>query len=326
VKAAVVLLVLATTNVTAEVVPRQAQSTPIFTYHSGFWLNLHQFLYVLGRVEAKMADINRSAVAGAPGDEAQGLARLNEDERRIWREVVAAYANGPSRQDAVFDNELVATGQALARAGNATMLAGAGVAPQFADNLERAAPIYRKAWWDMHERANKNRERQLDALVLRHGQEVLSFITRAYQEAWPSDGYPVQFVAWANWAGAFSTGERHLVVSTLDAGSSEASGLETLFHEAMHQWDRAMQRRINVTADRLQKRVTGPVSHAMVFYTAGEAIRRVIPGHQPAADTFGIWRSQMGRFKPALDAAWKPYLDGKGTLDEALIGVVATMP
>jgi hypothetical protein len=289
-------------------------------------LNLHQFLYVLGRVEAKMPDINRSAVAGAPADQAQGLARLNENEQRVWREVVAAYANGPSRQDAVFDSELVAAGQALARAGNATMLAGAGVAPSLADHLERAAPMYRKAWWDMHERANKNRERQLDALVLMHGQEVLSFITRAYQEAWPSDGYPVQFVAWANWAGAFSTGDRHLVVSTLDAGSSEASGLETLFHEAMHQWDRAMQRRINAAADRLQKRVPGPVSHAMIFYTAGEAVRRVIPGHQPAADAFGIWRSNMGRFKPALDAAWKPYLDGKGTLDEALIGVVAAMP
>jgi hypothetical protein len=231
-----------------------------------------------------------------------------------------------SRQDAVFDTELVATGQALARAGNATTLSGAGVTTQLTDILERAAPIYRKAWWEAHERANANRERQVEDLVRLHGPEVLMFVTHVYQEAWPSDGYPVQFVAWANWAGAFSTGDRHLVVSSLDPGGSDASGLETLFHESMHQWDRAIQRRINAAADRIQKRVTGPLSRAMIFYTAGEAVRRVIPGHQPAADTFGIWRTGMSNFKAALDAAWKPYLDGQGTLDEALTAVVKAIP
>ena len=41
-------------------------STPIFRFETdGFWPNLHHFLYVLGRVEAKMPDIKREAVAGA---------------------------------------------------------------------------------------------------------------------------------------------------------------------------------------------------------------------------------------------------------------------
>lgn len=47
--------------------------TPIFRFETdGFWLNLHHFLYVLGRVEAKMPDIRREAVAGAPTDQAAG--------------------------------------------------------------------------------------------------------------------------------------------------------------------------------------------------------------------------------------------------------------
>ena len=29
----------------------------------------------------------------------------------------------------------------------------------------------------------------------------------------------------------------------------------------------------------------------------------------------------MGAFKPALDAHWKPYLEGKTTLDEALLAL-----
>jgi hypothetical protein len=30
----------------------------------------------------------------------------------------------------------------------------------------------------------------------------------------------------------------------------------------------------------------------------------------------------MGTFKPALDAHWKPYLDGKTTLEAALVGLL----
>jgi hypothetical protein len=76
----------------------------------------------------------------------------------------------------------------------------------------------------------------------------------------------------------------------------------------------------------MQNRVTGPLSHPLIFYTAGEAVRRVIPGHQPAAETLGIWRTGMGNFKLSLDTAWKPYLDGQGTLDEALTAVVKAIP
>ena len=35
-----------------------------------------------------------------------------------------------------------------------------------------------------------------------------------------------------------------------------------------------------------------------------------------------IWKGRMGAFKPALDAHWKPYLDGKGTLEDALLGLL----
>src|SRR6185295_7950028 len=65
----------------------------IFIFHSDeFWLNLHHFLYVLGRAENKTRDSSRSAVANAPKDQEHGLAKLTESERSIWREAVAFYA------------------------------------------------------------------------------------------------------------------------------------------------------------------------------------------------------------------------------------------
>jgi len=299
---------------------------PIFTFHSGFWLNLHHFLYVLGRVEAAMPDITRRAVAGAPDDGARGLAALSDTERRLWRDVVTAYATGPSRRDPVFDQDLIDAGTTLARAGDAASLDGSGVSPDLAVLLERAAPLYRRIWWESHEHANRARERQLDSLVNRHGARVLAFITRVYPFAWPADGYPVQLAAWVNWAGAFSTGDRHLVVSSLDEGTRDDLGLEILFHEAMHQWDNDVQRRLDAAATAAGKRIDGPLSHAMIFYTAGEAVRAAVPGHDPYAEVNGMWLRRMRPYKTILDEVWKPYLDGAGTFDDAIRRIVARLP
>jgi hypothetical protein len=122
----------------------------------------------------------------------------------------------------------------------------------------------------------------------------------------------------ADWAGAFSTGERHLVVSSLDAGMRGALGLETLFHEAMHQWDDVISQKLAAATKDLQKQVPDNLSHAMIFYTAGEAVRSVIPDHRTYGETRDMWNGPFAEFKTRLDAVWKPYLAGQGTLDETI--------
>ena len=49
------------------------------------WLNLHQFLYVLGRHEIQHRDRTRAAQANAPKDEAEGFARLSPEEQHSTR-------------------------------------------------------------------------------------------------------------------------------------------------------------------------------------------------------------------------------------------------
>ena len=80
---------------------------------------------------------------------------------------------------------------------------------------------------------------------------------------------------------------------------------------------------LSAAAKRANKRVPGGLSHAMVFYTAGEAVRRVIPGHVPYAEKYGIWNRGLASFKTPLDEIWKPYLDRKGTRDDALTALLA---
>jgi hypothetical protein len=299
------------------------QPAPIFRFESNeFWLNLHHYLYVLGRARAKTADMSREAVAGAPADEARGLEALTAGERATWSEVVGIYAEGLSRKDAIFDDPLPAIALALADADDAPSLAGTSADKAAAATLERAAPIYRKAWWPRHLAANE-RQAEVQGLVDRHGRRVLQFITAKYGMEWPRDGYPVHFSAFTNWAGAYSTRGDLLMMSSLDAQLRGAHGFETSFHEGMHVWDREVQKLLLDEVRRINKRLPPNLSHAMIFFTAGDAVRRVIPGHVPYADAFGVWDRGFGVFKTPLEETWKPYLDGRGTRDEAIAALVA---
>ena len=295
---------------------------PIFRFETdGFWLNLHHFLYVLGRAEAKIADAKREAVAGAPADEAAGLATLSEDERRVWREAVGFYAGDLSKRDAVFDGELVGVTNALRRAPAEASASTVKIAPAVAAALDRAAPLYRRAWWPQHHEANRTWVQSMQDPLKRYGPQMLAYVTRVYQEPWVTGGYPVNLSAWSNWAGAYSTSGSLLVVSSRSAGNQGLHGLEITFHEAMHQWDEEIDGRLMRIAKENNLKFNDLLSHAMIFYTTGEAMRSVLPSHVPYAEIAGIWKGRMGAFKPALDNHWRPYLDGKTTLDAALLAL-----
>lgn len=277
----------------------------------GFWLNLHHFLYVLGRVEAGMPDIGRRAVAGAPDEEERGLARLSAEERAAWREAVASYAAGPSRLDMVSDEKLLKASHRLREAGEAESLEGVEIDPAWKVALENAAPLYLRAWWPAHREGNRAWAEAASGLLAAHGEEVLDFLLKAYGETWPEEGYPVQISAFANWAGAYSTYGRLLVVSSLDpALRGTHAGLELLFHEAGHQFDSGIVEELVAAAKAEEMLFGGGLDHALLFFTAGEAVRRAVPGYEPYAHRHGVWDRDSGVFLPAIEAGWLPYLSG----------------
>src|SRR5262245_11868344 len=220
-------------------VPQAKTKQTIFIFHSDeFWLNLHHFLYVLGRAENKTRDSSRSAVVNAPKDQEQGLAKLTGTEQDIWREAVTFYALNLSKKDAVFDEPLPTITNALARAGDAKSLSTSGIDPVLVGMLELAARIYRKTWWPAHHAANVEWQRTIQKLVDQHGEAILSFITKAYQLSWNPAGFHVHLSGYTNWAGAYSTTGELLVLSSLAEDIKDIYGLETIFHEGMHQWDK----------------------------------------------------------------------------------------
>lgn len=313
----------------AVAVPASA-SPPVLVRFSAddFWLNLHHFLYVLGRAQAGMRDAARPEVAGAPIEQDKGLASLTPDEQSAWREAVTFYANGPSKQDTVFDDELVAVTGALAHVGDAGTLEDApGVPAEIAAVLRRAAPVYRKAWWPSHQRANHAWVADTQKLVDQHGADIVAYLTRIYQLPWPADGYPVHVCAYTNWAGAYSTTGPLLVISSVDETAPGPAALETVFHEASHQWDDAMLAKLEEIGKSMDTRVPRGLTHAMIWMTAGEAVRRLIPGYVPIAEAGGLWeRDANPRLRPLLEKAWRPYLAGRGTRDDALKAVMTLAP
>jgi hypothetical protein len=302
----------------------QTPRSTIFVINTNeFWLNLHDFLYVLGQARGRPAASLREAMRDAPADADQGLATLTAAEQKVWADAVSAYASGLSKKHPVDDRPLAAMVEALASAGEAATMAGTRVDPDARALLERAAPIYRKAWWPAHQSGNQAYKASLQPLIDRHGRAILAFVTSKYQLPWPAAGYPVHLAAYSDWAGAYSTYGNLLVVSTnAHSGTHGLSGLETMFHEGMHQWDDAIDLALRQHAQALGKQVPAQLSHAMIFFTAGEAVRRLAPEHVPVAEALGLWRAGLS-FRAPLEEIWKPYLDGRGTRDEALAALVA---
>jgi hypothetical protein len=327
------LTVAGTLVVVASLVPIAAvqapRPAPIFTLESDeFWLNLHHFLYLLGRAEAKMPDPPRGGIPLATADAERGIKGLSDEERNAWTAVVTAYASGPSKLDAVRSEPFVTITAALAAADDTPALSGVDAAA--AEILVRAAPIYRKAWWPAHRAANRAWQSSIEALIARHGTAVRDILVKWYGLPWPSGGYAVHVSGYSIAVGAYSSTKGVLVVSSLDPTYHGFNGIEMIFHEAMHQWDGPMFTALNAQAKPLNVGVPIDLPHALIFFTAGEAVRRVDPAYLPYADTLGIWALQLSgarqsanRLKQPLEDTWRPYLDGRGTRDEALAALLA---
>jgi hypothetical protein len=70
--------------------------------------------------------------------------------------------------------------------------------------------------------------------------------------------------------------------------------------------------------------------HALIWVTAGEAVRRLDPAYVRTVDALGIWklnssgaREPLLRLKAPLEETWVPYLAGRGTRDEAMAALLA---
>ena len=287
----------------------QAQEQAAFRFQSGFWINLHHFLYR----QAFDSAADKSA-ASMPSARAQAEA---------WNRALDYYQTAFAGKD-LLQRDMAIIKNALSDAGSAASLKIAGLDADLTAVLEAAAPAYRARWRE-HDLRNRAWIRRLRPLLAEHERVLKGRLSSAYATAWPERAIRADIVFHANWAGAYTTlYPTRITIASNDPDESAAESLEILFHEASHVLIGKIREAISEQArsiGRLLPRKT--LWHAVLFYTTGEIVRRRIPGYTPYALRHGLWERAWPDHLDALEAAWRPYLDGGRELDAAIRELVA---
>ncbi len=315
---------------------------PVFEFHSGFWLNLHHFLYQTARAQKNSPSTVRSEGAAVT---VAGDAKLTEEEARVWKAAVDYYVANFADQDLLFNGDLVALKNQLGDFETCTELSGrsaprcdAGLSPELTRALEPAAAVYRAHWWPEHDRANRQWTARVAPLVRQLGKELAEELARLYQAKWPGEKVRVDVSAYANWAGAYTTLEPlRVTIASLDRRNQGTAGFEILFHEASHGIAGPVQNAIVRECRQRGKPIPRDLWHAVLFYTTGEAVKNVVKKqsaagedgvrapYTPYAVREGLYTRRWANYLRVIDKFWKPYLEGQADFSDAIARMVSAL-
>jgi hypothetical protein len=323
---------------------QEAESTtppaPVFEFHSGFWVNLHHFLYLQGRIlRARAEAALPEAQIPSPYKSLASTEGMTADQRHAWDKAVQTYADSWSSRDLLLNNQMVLINDRLAEledcpdlAGKAALECTSGIVPELVTALDDAAPIYRQRWWAGQDRMNRAWIASMIPLVRSRGANLAGELAEIYQSKWPARIH-VDVVYYAGQQGAYaSLAPVHLMIATTDSRNQNMTGFETLFYEASHTLAGGLEEAIERECRRLQKPIPRDLWHALLLYTAGERIARTsssAPGRASAAtkslspaNENSLYGRGWGDYEPLLGRYWQPYLDGQIDLDTAVAHLI----
>jgi hypothetical protein len=328
---------------------------PVFELHSGFWINLHHTLYQESRQRkaATSRDVNTTKSAVPAVKNVLAGKGLTGAEQKAWDDAVAYYMLNYADKDLLFTTELIQLKDQLGDFEDCDELSGrkrkfcdAGLPANLTQVLEAAAPVYRKYLWPEHDKANRHWILQVAPLVREQGVGLSERLADIYQTRWPHGKIRVDVVAYANWAGAYTTVDPlRVTISSLDSRNQGPQALEVLFHEGSHGIAEAVQKAIIRECRQRDKAIPRDLWHALVFYTTGEVIRTVLTspsasssasgggkGNGSAATGYNTYAFREGLYERGwksylelLQRFWQPYLDGKATFDDAIARMVSSL-
>ena len=268
------------------------------------------------------------------GDEVPCFEKLPPSARAAWNGAVAYYteiispANWNDRQQFLIRMQLAGFDEDLTDAGARQFV-------EIARSFRAAAtPAYRACRWTAQDEKNRRWIEELKPRLAADEQKIASRLEKLYRKSWNGLPIPVDIVETVDWSGANSIirypAGGHLMISS--PSYPGPSALEVVFHEASHLlMDRndPVQQALDKAAKAVDFRLPGDLWHVVLFYTTGEAVRRVLddggnPGYTPMVYAI-MERGSWGRYRKALDSAWRPYLDGKRDLSEAATSLIEAL-
>jgi hypothetical protein len=320
---------------------------PVFELHSGFWVNLHHFLYLQARIMNGNSSSTNTPRGVAPPDEPPvSLIDFPAEEIKGWQAAVAFYAKDLARRDLLINGEMETINNRLAEMESCADLQGktsnackSGLPADLVDALDHAAPVYRAHWWAEHDRANREWIAQVAPMVQQMGLQLSAQLSEVYQRPWPSGRLRVDVVWYGGPGGAYTTfNPVHVTISSHDLRNQGIYGFEVLFHESSHALASAVNEAIAAEFRNRDKPIPRDLWHALLFYTTGELVRRDLAygtmtlsalqgtdpsNYQPYAARFGLYTGGWDRFRAMLDLYWRPYLEGRVSFDTAIARMAA---
>jgi hypothetical protein len=322
---------------------------PVFEMHSGFWVNLHHFLYLQARLlNGKPSSTETGRGAAKPDELPVSLIDFPEADIHAWQDAVAFYTKDLANRDLllngdmeIINNQLSAMETCAELEGKTTPLCRSGLRQDLVEALERAAPVYRAHWWAQQDRANREWIAQVAPMIQKMGVELSGQLADLYQRPWPSERLRVDVVWYGGPFGAYTTLDPiHVTISSHDPRNRGVYGFEVLFHESSHALAGAVTAAIAREFRSRDKPIPRDFWHALLFYTTGEIVRRDVEygsmtlafeqssgrsGYLPYAARFGLYSGSWEHFRELLDLYWLPYLDGRVSFDTAIARMAADM-
>ena len=325
---------------------------PVFEFHSGFWVNLHHFLYHEARAR-NAAKENRDAASktAAPALKPPAIP-LSAADQQAWDNAVSYYARNFAGKDLLINIDLILLKNQVEDFEDCDELSGrkkprcdAGLPGGLGPVLDSVSAVYRLHWWADHDRANRRWVARVAPLVREQGVGLSERLADIYQTRWPRDKIRVDVCAYANSVGAYTTLDPlRVTIASLDPRNQGAGALEVLFHESSHGIAIPVEDAISRECKQRDKPIPRNLWHALIIYTTGEVLRPIFkdappekgagdglpqvaqqgkPNSVPNALQDILTQRGWEQYHFLLSLYWQPYLDGKVSFDDAIAHLIS---
>lgn len=284
--------------------------------HSSFWMNLHQTLM-------------HDASTRSPRD----LTPLTAEQRAIWSAAVDVYRENAGPGSITFSRSMMGLQDRITQiADDAVILTVDG---PVGDAMRSVAPLYRAHWWSADDRANRFSMGYAAAMLRDAGEELAVGHEAVYRERLPAS-IRVDFAPFAGTFGAYTHTLQHggvtVTISSRDTGYQGLAVLEAVLHESSHAIVFPREGTLSEAIARASKaRGIDPprdLWHAVLFATTSELTKRSFAargatGYVPYAED--LLTRAWPQYRVPIETFWYPYLSGRGTLEQAIEGVVGAV-
>lgn len=304
-------------------------TTPHFAFFSDLDTNLNDALIAAG-----VARKGGKPELFHAGVETACFEKLTPSARAGWERAVDYYAEiiSPAawgdRQQQLLRAQLAGFDEELQEAEARQFV-------EIARGLRAAAtPAYQACRWTAQDEKNRRWIQDVETRLAATEPKIASRLEQLYRQPWDGLPIPVDVVETVDWSGANSIfrdpAGGHLLISS-DAYHGPAS-LEVVFHEASHLLmgrNAPVRQALEGAASAAGWSLPRDLWHVVLFFTTGEAVRRILADGGDTAYTPLVYqifeRGGWKEYRTGLETAWRPYVDGERALPEASAKLVEAL-